>query len=84
MPSTRRPVVDLLGRAHLLDATLAHHHDAVRQGHRLDLIVGHIDHRHAKLVDQVRDGGPPASQVAARTASLRQAIGCRRDSRAGC
>src|SRR5262249_7311536 len=37
------PVVYIERRADLLDAALAHHHDAVRHGHRLGLVMGDID-----------------------------------------
>ena len=37
----RRLVVDLLGRAHLLEPALAHHRDAVGHRERLFLVVGH-------------------------------------------
>ena len=38
-----RVVVELLRRADLLDAAVVHHHHAVGQRHRLDLVVGDVD-----------------------------------------
>ena len=38
-------VVELERRADLLDAAGAQHHDAVGEGHRFDLVMGHVDHR---------------------------------------
>src|ERR1041385_6768618 len=37
-----RPVVELERLAELLDAPLVHHRDAVRHGHGLDLVMGHV------------------------------------------
>ena len=51
------PVVELLGRRDLLQLALAHHGDAVAHGHRLDLVVGHVDRGHAELVLQAADLG---------------------------
>jgi len=53
-----RPVVQLVWRAHLLDAARAQHHDAVGEGHRLDLVVGDVDHR--GLEAGVQGGDPRA------------------------
>src|SRR6266568_7092417 len=44
----RRPIVQFLRRTALLDATVAHQHDAIGHGHGLGLIVRHIDHRHSE------------------------------------
>ncbi len=41
----RRSVEQLERRALLLDQPVAHQHDPVGQRHRLDLVVGHVDHR---------------------------------------
>mmetsp|Transcript_6369 Transcript_6369/g.11421 ORF Transcript_6369/g.11421 Transcript_6369/m.11421 type:complete len:337 (+) Transcript_6369:325-1335(+) len=49
-----RRLVDLGGRADLLDDAALHHDDARGQGHGLDLVVGHIDHGVAQgLVQQL-------------------------------
>src|SRR5258706_268879 len=40
-----RLVVDLLGRADLLDPSLIHHHDTIGGGHRLGLLMRYIDGR---------------------------------------
>ena len=48
---------------HLLDAPV-HHHDPVGHGHRLDLVVGDVDHRRAQPAMQV-DRSPTASARAA-------------------
>ncbi len=51
--------VDGLGRAHLLQATVADDGDAVGNGHRLDLVVGDVDDRGpetAMQVDQLESG----------------------------
>src|SRR3712207_5966806 len=34
----------LVRASDLLDLLILEHHDAVGQGHRLDLVVGHVDH----------------------------------------
>src|SRR5579859_5387103 len=39
----RGPVIDLLRRADLLDASLVHDRDLIRHRHRLELIVRHVD-----------------------------------------
>ena len=38
-----RLVVELERRADLLDVAAVEHHDLVGHGHRLDLVVGHVD-----------------------------------------
>ena len=43
--AVRRLVIDLHRRPQLLEDADVHHSDPIRQGHRLDLIMGHIDHR---------------------------------------
>ena len=45
-----RGLVDLGRRAHLLDAAVLHHRDAVREAHRLALVVGHVQERDPDLV----------------------------------
>ena len=45
-------------RTQLLDAAIAQQHDAVRQCHGLDLVVGHIDHGPPKLLVQPLDLDP--------------------------
>ena len=40
-----RGAVKLQRAAHLLDVARAQHHDLVGHGHRLDLVVGDVDHR---------------------------------------
>ena len=52
-----RAVVELLRRRDLLQLALAHHGDAVAHRHRLDLVVGDVDRRHAELVLQLADLG---------------------------
>ena len=43
-PATvHRLEVQLIGGAHLLDIALLHHHDPVRHGHGLRLVVGDVD-----------------------------------------
>ncbi|CEI76402.1 Phenol hydroxylase [Pseudomonas aeruginosa] len=49
-----RMVVKLQRRADLLDAPAVEHHDLVRQGHRLDLVVGHVDHGRRQFLVQPR------------------------------
>ena len=45
-------------RVHLLHRALVHHHDAVAQRHRLDLVVRDVDHRGAELLMKPRDLAP--------------------------
>ena len=52
-----RPLVELLRRRDLLEHALAHDRDAVAHRHRLDLVVRHVDRRHAELVLQPGDLG---------------------------
>ena len=40
---------------HLLDPPLVQHHDTVGQGHRLDLVVRHVDHGGVEIVVQLAD-----------------------------
>ncbi len=47
-----RPVVDVLGRAGLLDLARVHHTDDVGGGHRLGLVVGDVDRGVAEGVVQ--------------------------------
>ena len=48
----RRPVVDLLRRAELLDDAVVHHDDLVAHLHRLELVVGDVDRGRAHAVVQ--------------------------------
>ena len=48
-------VVELERPADLLDVAGAQHHDPVGERHRLDLVVGDVDHRGAELLVQPRD-----------------------------
>ena len=50
-----RMVVELERGADLLDDAALQHHDLVGQGHRLDLIVGHVDHGGVEIVMQLGD-----------------------------
>ena len=43
-------VVEVERRADLLDDAAVQHHDPVAEGHGLDLVVGHVDHRRAQLL----------------------------------
>ena len=52
-----RPLVEILGRALLLDPARVHDDDAVGHRRRLDLIVGHEDRRHAELALDAPDLG---------------------------
>ena len=45
-------VVELERLAHLLHHAVLHHHHAVAQRHRLDLVVGHVDRGGAEPVVQ--------------------------------
>ena len=51
----RRRLVHACRRVHLAYTTLVHDHDTVAQGHRLDLVVGHVEHRGAKSRVQARE-----------------------------
>ena len=51
----RGPLVELLGRAHLLDAPVLQQHHAVGHGHRLGLVVGDVDHGDAEPLLQAAD-----------------------------
>src|SRR5439155_19509947 len=50
-----RLLVELARRALLRDDRLVHHDDAVRHGHRLRLIVRHIDDRQVEALLEVAD-----------------------------
>ncbi len=50
-----RPLVQLLRWRDLLNLSLPHHRNAIAHGHRLDLIVGHVDRRHPELALEPRD-----------------------------
>ena len=52
-----RPVVDVLGRADLLDAAMVQDDDAVRQRHRLDLVVRDVDRGRGHALAQALDLG---------------------------
>ena len=54
----RRRVVELHRRADLLDLAGVEHDDLVGQRHRLDLVVGDIDHRRLEPAVQLRDLQP--------------------------
>src|SRR5690606_31317749 len=65
----RRRLVDLPGRADLLDATVIQYGDPMPHAHRLDLIVRHIDRRRADLALEHLD------LIARRGAHLRVQVG---------
>src|SRR3954453_6510720 len=50
-----RLLVELRGRADLLEPALVHHRDAVTHRHRLDLVVGDVDRGRADLLLQLLD-----------------------------
>ncbi len=56
--AVRGPVEELERGRHLLDPTVAQDDDAVGQRHRLDLVVGDVDHRRAEAVVQAGEFGP--------------------------
>ena len=56
--AVRRVLVQLHRRADLFDPAVVEHHDPVGQRHRLDLVMGHIDHRRAEPLVQPRDLQP--------------------------
>ena len=58
----RRMIVDVRGRADLLDPAVVHDHDAVRDFERLFLVVRH---EHARHVDLVVQAAQPAAQFLA-------------------
>ena len=53
----RRAAEHLVGRADLLDVTVAHDDDAVGERHRLDLVMGDVDDGRAHLGVQLLDLG---------------------------
>ena len=53
-----RPVIQLQRGPHLGDMAVAHHHDAVGHGHRLDLVMGHVNRRGAQPLMQFADFRP--------------------------
>ena len=57
-----RLVVDVVGRADLLDRALAHHHEAVGELERLFLVVGH---EHGGVAGLVVDLAQPLAQLLA-------------------
>ena len=52
------PLVDLVGRADLLDHAAVHHRDLGGHGHGLDLVVGDVDDRGLELVVEPLDLEP--------------------------
>ncbi len=50
-----RMVVQLLRLGHLLQFALAHDRDTLAHRHRLDLVVGDVDRRHAEVVLDLAD-----------------------------
>ena len=54
----RRPLEKIERRALLLDHAVAHQHDPVGKRHRLDLVVGDVDHRRRDLLVQALDLAP--------------------------
>ena len=46
----RRLEIQFIGRSHLLDISVLHHHDPVRQRHGFRLVVGHVDGRGSGLL----------------------------------
>ena len=54
----RRVVEQLLGRVALLQHAAAHDRDALAERHRLDLVVGDVDRRHAEPLVQARELRP--------------------------
>ena len=60
----RGRIVELARRALLRDAALLHHHDAVRDGQRLLLIVGDVDGGEAEALLQLADLGAHAAAQA--------------------
>src|SRR5215207_6135262 len=54
----RWAIIKLQRRAGLFDPSVTQQHDAVGKRHRLDLVVGDIDHRGAKLLMQALDLAP--------------------------
>jgi hypothetical protein len=49
----RRAIVDLVGRAELLQHATAHHGDARGHGHRLELVVRDVDRRRTNALMQL-------------------------------
>ena len=59
-----RLVVEHLGLVHLLDRPVAHDRHALPERHRLDLVVGDVDGRHAETLVQARElGAHPDAQL---------------------
>jgi hypothetical protein len=52
-----RALVQVLRRSHLLEHAVAQDRQPVAEGHRLDLVVSHVDRRRVELVLQPRDLG---------------------------
>ena len=74
-PATKqvlRGAVELERRADLLDVAGVQHHDLVGHGHRLDLVVGDVDHRLAELLVQLGDLEPHGA--AQRRVEVRQRL----------
>ena len=53
-----RPLIDVFRRSGLFDAAIVHDNDHVGRGHRLRLVVRHIDGRIAEFVMQPADLEP--------------------------
>src|SRR4051794_4816024 len=53
-----RLVIEFVRRADLFDAAVVHHHDAVGQRHRFDLVVGDVDRGGADLLVYLLDFDP--------------------------
>ena len=52
-----RLVIQLLRRAHLLQKTFVHHRDPLAHRHRLDLVVGDVDHGRLEALVEPGDLG---------------------------
>ena len=50
-----RGVEERLGRVHLLEHAVSKDRDPLPQRHGLDLVVGHVDRRHAETLVQLRE-----------------------------
>ena len=71
-PATKRfagSLVDLRRRRELLQPPALHHRDAVRHRHRLELVVGDVDHRRARAGGAARPARPACSRAAWRRGS---------------
>jgi hypothetical protein len=50
-----RPRVEVLGRSTCTSRPVPHDGDALAEGHRLGLVVGHVDGRHAEAGVELRE-----------------------------